>query len=376
MKIIVLGAGRQGEALAHDLANSRGVEQVTLVDLNGARAAALAKALQQGKNSVVGRQADLSDESALASLFEGHDVAIGAASYALNEGLTRAAIAAGCHFVDLGGNIHVVAAQFAMSEQAKAAGVAIVPDAGLAPGLAGILAMHGVRQLDRTDHVTLRVGGLPLHPEPPLNYALVFSPTGLINEYVEPAEVLRGGEVMQIPSLAEVEQLAFAPPFDQLEAFTTSGGASTLPHTLRGTVQNLDYKTIRYTGHVAIMQSFAALGFFEPPAREITERLFAERLPQTQEDVVLVRVAVEGEQGGQKRRFVQEIVDRFDATTGHTAMMRATAYPAASIARLLGDGSIAERGTLKQEDVVPVDAMLAQLAERGIVVESRWEELG
>ena len=140
----------------------------------------------------------------------------------------------------------------------------MVPNCGLAPGLAGILAVAGAGEFEEIDAIRMRVGGLPQHPRPPLNYQIVFSAEGLINEYVEDAEVIRNGVRTSVPSMRDLEEIAFPPPFGTLEAFNTSGGASMLPEMFEGKVKELDYKTIRYPGHCEKFRMLLELGFADP----------------------------------------------------------------------------------------------------------------
>ena len=163
--------------------------------------------------------------------------------------LARAAIEARTNFCDLGGNNSVVDSELALDAQARAAGINIIPDCGLAPGMVSVLAAHGAARFRRLDELHIRVGGLPQKPRPPLDYQIVFSVEGLINEYVERARVIRDGEIIEVESMTEVESLQFPAPFGQMEAFQTSGGTSTLPETFLGRIRELDYKTIRYTGN-------------------------------------------------------------------------------------------------------------------------------
>jgi len=238
--------------------------------------------------------------------------------------------------------------------------------------------------LDHVDDVKMRVGGLPAHPKPPLNYKLVFSARGLMNEYIEPAEVIRDGSIMRIPSLKDVEELKFTMPYGQMEAFTTSGGSSTLPRTFLGKVKNLDYKTIRYPGHAAIFSAMqdagllsgvrdesASVGTVSP--RELTETILEKTLSDDDEDVILLRVTVSGVHRGVEGQWVFELIDHHDVETGHSAMARTTAYSAATVAHMLLSGIIEERGVLAGESVVPLDRYIRTMRSRGINITERWE---
>jgi lysine 6-dehydrogenase len=323
------------------------------------------------------------DADLLDPLLDDADVVVSAVNYWFNDRLTAQAIAHGAHFLDLGGNNEVVARQLARDEEARAAGVSVVPDTGLAPGLAGILGWHLATGLERCEAVRLRVGGLPARPRPPLNYQIVFSVQGLINEYIEDCVVIRDGELGTVPGLSELETIVFPAPFGELEAFQTSGGTSTLPQSLHGKVDQLDYKTIRYRGHAEQIRLLHALGLTSSEPVRVGEVELAPRallahcleatLPHEGDDVVLLLAEAEGvDAGGRARRRSIRIIDRNDPATGLSAMMRMTGFPAAIIARLLASGEVASPGARPQETIIPADRMLAELERRGVRVE-QWE---
>lgn len=238
MKLLVLGSGMMGSAAAYDMACQPPVDSVTLADSDLKRARDVAARVNHiiGEKKVRAVGVDASKERDAAHLMKGHDGTLSAVPYFLNLGLAEAAIAAGCHFADLGGNNTVVRQELALAKKAEKKDVAIAPDCGLSPGMASILGGELVRRLDgRADALKLYVGGLPEKPMPPFHYQLVFSVEGLINEYVEPARILRKGKLTTIEALTEPEPFhmdGFAP----LVAFQTSGGTSTLPETFEGRV--------------------------------------------------------------------------------------------------------------------------------------------
>ncbi|MBI4867520.1 MAG: saccharopine dehydrogenase NADP-binding domain-containing protein [Candidatus Wallbacteria bacterium] len=381
MKILVIGAGKMGGALVQDLARNPRVTKITVADRDEQLARAAAGRVREREGLVAAAVIDAADESSVARVMQGHDAAVGAADYRFNETLARLAIAGRLHFCDLGGNNTVVAKELAMDAAARAAGVTIVPDCGLAPGMVSVLVAHGLRDLERADTVSVRVGGLPVKPVGPLRYQLVFSVRGLTNEYLEPAVVLRNHELSTVPSLTEVEELEFPAPFGKLEAFQTSGGTSTLPTTYREKVRDLDYKTIRYPGHCALMKFLADLGMLsEAPLavggqeivpRQITEAALVRHLPHEGADAVLVRVSVDGTTGGRRVRRRYQCVEYGAGSL--TAMMRMTAFPASIIVQMMADGTITQRGAVPQELAVPPDAFLVELRRRNIQVEVTQE---
>lgn len=375
MRILVLGAGRMGLGAAYDLAHSPAVEAVTVADLDLERARAVAA--RAGRARVTPRQADVTDQGQMVALMRGHDAVISCVVYHFNPELARAAIEAGVNFCDLGGNHDVVAAELALDEAARAAGINIIPDCGLAPGMVSILVAQGAARFERLDEIHIRVGGLPQQPRPPLNYQIVFSVEGLINEYVERARVVRAGKIMEVDSLTEIELFDF-PPFGQMEAFHTSGGTSTLPETFRGRVEELDYKTIRYPGHCEKFKTLVDLGLASSDEitvggvairpRHLLAELLLRHLPADEPDVVLVRIEFCGVLAGTRQTLRYEIVDSFDEQTGLSAMMRTTAFPASIIAQMMARGEIKQKGAIPQERCVPPEAFVRELEQRAIHV--------
>jgi lysine 6-dehydrogenase len=378
MKILVLGAGRMGHGAVFDLIyNSPEVESVTVADYDFAKAKTLAAEINSPK--LQAKQLDAANYSEVTALMRGHDAAISCVNYWYNLELSRAAIETRTNFCDLGGNNYVVDAQLALDEEAKRAGINIIPDCGLAPGMVSILAMHGAGRFDEIEEIHIRVGGLPQNPRPPLNYQLVFSVEGLINEYVEVARVIRNGEIKEIESMTELETLEFE-NFPPLEAFQTSGGTSTLPDTFLGKIKELDYKTIRYAGHCEKFKTMIDLGLcsseeiiadgIKVKPRKVLGELLQKNLPADEPDYVLVRLEFVGTSGGETKRLCYDIVDKFDEKTNLSAMMRTTAFPASIIAQMTAKGDVKMRGATPQEKAVDPEKFVAELARRNIVI---WE---
>jgi len=375
MKILVLGAGRMGHGAVYDLVhNSPEVEKVTVADFHLDKAEQVASAVVGGVDA---RQIDTSDYAASLDLMRGHDSVISCVNYWFNESLSRAAIEARANFCDLGGNNYVVDSQLAMDEDAQRAGINIIPDCGLAPGMVSILAMHGAKRFDEIEEIHIRVGGLPQDPQPPLNYQLVFSVEGLINEYIEVARVIRDGQVIEVESMTEIEPLEFD-GFPPLEAFQTSGGTSTLPDTFLGKIRELDYKTIRYAGHCEKFKSMIDLGlcssdeivvdYQKVVPRKVFGELLQQHLPADGPDYVLVRLDFAGKNAGSRVRLRYDIVDKLDESTGLSAMMRTTAFPASIIAQMMARGDVLMRGATPQEKAIDPEKFVAELDRRNIKI--------
>jgi lysine 6-dehydrogenase len=396
MRVLVLGAGRMGLGAAYDLAhNSRDVESVTVADVDEGRARAVAETLKSER--VRPAQVDVADGARVVELMRGHDAVISCVTYFHNLGLARAAVEARTNFCDLGGNNAVVDAELALDEEARAAGINVIPDCGLAPGMVSVLAAHGAARFLRLDELHIRVGGLPQRPRPPLDYQIVFSVEGLINEYVERARVVRGGELVEVESMTELESLDFPEPFGRMEAFQTSGGTSTLPETFAGRVRELDYKTIRYPGHCERFRLLNDLGLTQSdavdvdgarvtPRRLLCEMLYR-HLPADEPDAVLIRLEFVGllhdGEGGttysrrepdEPARLRYDIIDRFDERAGLSAMQRTTAFPASVVAQMMARGETTQKGAVPQERCIPPEAFVAELAARDIRIEESLVE--
>jgi lysine 6-dehydrogenase len=381
MKILVLGAGRMGLGAAFDLAHNSQTKAVTVADLDMERARAVVASVKSEKLRPA--SIDVTNAEEVKELMRGHDAAISCVVYRHNLRLARSAIEARVNFCDLGGNNSVVAEELGLDEAAREAGINIIPDCGLAPGMVSILAAHGSERFERLEAIRLRVGGLPEHPRPPLNYQIVFSVEGLINEYVERARVIRDGQIIEVDSMTETERLSFEDPFGEMEAFQTSGGTSTLPESFKGRVSELDYKTIRYRGHCEQFKLLIALGLASDQEievngarvspRHVLGEMLLRHLPADEPDVVLVRVEIQGQSQGKTQKLRYDIIDRYDEQTGLSAMMRTTSFPASIIAQMMARGEIKEKGAIPQERAIPTDLFVAELARRNIRIKTTVE---
>ena len=378
MKVLVLGSGQMGKGAAYDLVKQDSVDEVIVADLDAKCAERLAKEVGE---KAVAETVNAKNRNELIKVFSKADSVISAVSYTVNVLHTEVAIETGTHMCDLGGGWTIVQKQLELNDKARDAGVTVVPDCGLAPGMVSVLAREGIEYLDRVESVRIRVGGLQQEPRPPLNYALIFSVEGLINEYIEPCVALRDGKITIEEPLVSFEEITFPEPFGKLEAFNTSGGTSTLPNTYEGKVNELDYKTIRYPGHGHKMWCLMRLGLMDSEEmdiegtkiapRKVLERLLEKNLPPSGKDVTLLRVMIEGWKGTESRNIEYELIDYFDDATGLTSMMRTTSYPAAVTAMMMADGRISKRGVLTPERCIPPDLFIKELRDRGLDIKHR-----
>ncbi|HKW41302.1 MAG TPA: saccharopine dehydrogenase C-terminal domain-containing protein [Gemmatimonadales bacterium] len=374
MRMLVLGAGLQGSACAYDLLQQPGVERVTLADLKPERIPAFLKPYVGKRLRLL--RLDAQDGTALRSAMAGHTAVQNAAPYYLNFAVSRAAVDSGVHCADLGGNTEIVFKQQSLDANAQGRGVSVIPDCGLAPGMVNILAAEGIRRVGDADTVKIYVGGLPQHPEPPLNYQIVYSLEGALDYYTTPSWVLREGKPTRVDALSELEHVAFPPPVGELEAFHTGGGISTLPWAYQGRIRTMEYKTLRYPGHVALMRPMRELGLLDlTPVRvkgkEVVPRdafisIVSPKLTKPEgRDLVALRVEVRGRNG---TRAAWRLLDYADEAHGISAMMRTTGYSLAITGLMQADGRITAKGVHTPDTAVPFNEYVAELANRGIEI--------
>lgn len=340
----IVGAGRQGLAAAYDLAVFGDASRILFVDRDPACAARAAGTTNRliGRTVAQGCGGDAADLHHLAAVLTGIDAMLSAAHYEVNLGLTRLAIARRAHMVDLGGHTGVVRQQHALGDEARRAGITVVPDTGMGPGLNISLAAHAMTLVERPREVAIWDGGLPQCPTPPWNYVSTFAMSGLTNEYAGQAYFLRDGRVVEVPCFSDLETIAFAAPVGTLEAFVTSGGLSTAPWTWEGTLDRLENKTLRYPGHCARFAAYGELGLLglDPieaggvrvAPRDVFHALLEPRIGAGSEivrDICVMRVRARGETDGRAHEAVIELIDRYDESTGFTAMQRLTGWHAA-----------------------------------------------
>jgi lysine 6-dehydrogenase len=378
MNLLVLGAGLQGCACAYDLLQNPSINQVTLADVRPTKLPKFLARDWKGRLRTI--QLDVTDGAAVHAAFAGQAAVMSAIPYYYNGPMAKAAVECGCHFSDLGGNTDIVLEQKKLHAKAKAKGISVIPDCGLAPGMVNILAAEGIRRLDRAEKVKIFVGGLPQVPEPPLNYQIVYSLEGALDYYTTPSWVLRGGKPTQVEALSEVEPVEFPSPVGTLEAFHTGGGISTLPFAYSGKIDTMEYKTLRYPGHVAIMRPIRELGLLASEPIDVKGKKVAPRdlfiaavhprlhKPEGR-DLVALQVQVTGQKAGKPARVTFRLIDYYDAGHGISAMMRTTGYSLSITGQMQVDGRVTAKGVHTPDEAMPFDEYVSELGRRGIRIE-------
>jgi len=345
--VLIIGAGKIGQVAA-DLLAAMGDYQVTLADRSMAALRDIASAPRLHKQAI-----DASDATALRQALRGRFAVLSAAPYHLTTRIAEAARQAKTHYLDL---TEDVASTRRIRELAEGADSAFIPQCGLAPGFISIVAADLARRFDKLDSVRMRVGALPAYPSNALNYNLTWSTEGVINEYIEPCEAIVDGRRVEVPALEEREE--FALDGVQYEAFNTSGGLGTLAETLEGQVRTLNYRTIRYPGHAAIMKALLHdLRLRE--RRDLLKDILENAVPATMQDVVVIFVTVSGWLDGRlmQETYARKIYAQVLAGKLRSGIQVTTASAACAMLDLLAQGKLPAHGFVKQEDV-PLEAFL------------------
>ena len=279
---------------------------------------------------------------------------------------------------DLGGNTDLVRDQIELTPQAKGADIAIIPDCGQVPGMGTSLTVYAMSLLDETEEIMMWDGGNPLLPKPPFNYILTFNIAGLTNEYYGVANFIRNGQIKQVPTFKEedYEIVEFPEPIGRMEAFVAGGGTSTMPWSFEGKLKTLWNKTLRWPGHFAEWKAYTQAGLLETAPIEVQgvkvsprEMLHALMEPNLrakpgEADLVIVRVLAKGLKNGHAAQVQLDLIDRYDETTGFTAMERTTGWDA-SIKTIMNAQRVTPRGVNPAEIAVPGLPYVAELRRRG-----------
>jgi lysine 6-dehydrogenase len=348
MQITVLGAGIVGSAIAKDLGQEAEF-RVTAVDLNQQ---ALDKLVTEAP--VRGVRANLQDPASVASAVVDCDLVICALPGFMGFETVKSVIKAGKDVVDIS---FFGEDPFLLDDAAKARGVTVVVDCGVAPGLCNIIAGHVYDLLDQTHRYVCYVGGLPQVRQKPFEYKAVFSPSDVLEEYIRPARFKEHGQEVVRPALSDIELIDF-PEVGTLEAFNTDG-LRTLRETLD--IPYMREKTLRYPGHANLMLAFRKCGFFNTDPIEVegqmvapmamTSRLLFDqwRLNEGEADVTIMQVVIEGRRKGRRLCYTYHLFDRYDEDTNTTSMARTTGYTCAIVARQVINGLLTQKGICPPE---------------------------
>jgi lysine 6-dehydrogenase len=331
---------------------------------------------------------DASNQADVTAFLQEHnvDAFVSGAPYFLNYGLTEAAIEAGAGMTDMGGNSDIVVKQLELSQQAKAAGVSIIPDCGLMPGMGSTLILYGMEQLDEPIDAYMYDCGLPVEPKPPWNYRLTFSIEGLTNEYYGDCMYIRDWKTTPVPALEEYETLDFPEPLGTLEAFTTSGGFSSAARTLAGKLRTLQNKTLRYPGHFDQIKLMQQLGLLEQDPIEVDGQFVNPRHvlhelwdPQIRadadtKDLIFIHIIMRGKKDGEQSEVQLDFLHYYDEETGLTAMEQGTGWHTSIMAIAIAKGEI-PTGVIPVEQAMSGSTFVDHATKRGFDLKLRTQSI-
>ena len=382
MTITVVGAGAIGAAVVRELCRHDDVDQVQVCDTRSRTLQTLHDSVKHN-GALRSFQVDARDLGVLSQIVRESNCVISGAPSELNPDLAGLCLDLGVNFCDLGGNEDIVEQELDLDEKAREKAVWIVPNCGLAPGLVNVLTMRGIEQFDTATAASIRVGDVPLNPQPPFNFRISWSAERIIDDYTHPAQHIENGKIVEVDALSGTETIRFDGPFDSMEAFCTRGGLSTLTDTLSDRLPSFDHKTIRWPGHAHQMQFVIGLGFGQDRKigvrthltyRDLLVRRMRERLSGDYEDAVLMRVAIQGEKDGAPKTLVYEMVERYNEADNLTAMMRCTSIPIVVVAKMIAGHTISEGGAKVPEAIVPKEDYCDALRARGLNITETWHD--
>ncbi|MFH1197215.1 MAG: saccharopine dehydrogenase C-terminal domain-containing protein [bacterium] len=376
----IIGAGRQGVASAYDLVQFGEAAKIYFVDVdseNASRAAAQVKQLT-GKDICVPVKLSVHDATALHEILRDIHSMISGVPYYYNLDLTKLAIETSTNMCDFGGNTVVVLQQIELNDNAVEKNISVVPDCGMDPGFNISIIEYLVSKFDKVEEIKSYGAGLPQNPTPPWNYELTFHVNGLTNEYYGDSIYIRNGDVTGVPCLTEFEEMDY-PGIGKLEAAVTSGGLSVMPYFLKGKVDKLENKTLRYPGHWQQFKAYSMLGLFETKKikvgdAEVSPREFYHTLLEPHiknnmiKDLGIIRVGAKGIKNGKPAEYLIDVLDYYDEKTGFTAMQRLTGWHASTIAWLAAKGET-KPGVVPVHEAVSGKRIIDEMKKRGIIVE-------
>lgn len=347
-KIIVLGAGMVGSAMAIDLANNH---EVTLTDISQD---ALNRAIQKCSQLSV-QILDASNKSQLQSTIKAHDLVINAVPGFLGFETLKSIIEAEMNVIDIA---FFPENALKLDALAKKHHVTAIVDCGVAPGMDNLILGRYNETMKLTNFECL-VGGLPKTKKWPFFYKAPFSPIDVIEEYTRPARYVENGEEIVREALTDCEFVEFD-HIGTLEAFNSDGLRSiinTMPH-----IPNMKEKTLRYPGHVEYVRVLKESGFFDIEQIEVNgtmitpldatcKILFKEwKLGDKEKELTVMRVTVKGENSdGQNEEVVYSLHDEYCSKTETSSMARTTGYTATAAANMFLDGLFDEKGVFPPE---------------------------
>jgi saccharopine dehydrogenase (NAD+, L-lysine-forming) len=360
MKVSILGAGGTiAPAIVRDLAESDEIEELLLLDIDEARAEAVAER-HGGPRARAARadaRAEPEAEGSLARALEGSDVVVNSASYRVNLDAMAACLRAGCHYLDLGGLYWMTELQLELAEKFEREGLLALLGMGSAPGKTNLMARMAVEALDGgADAIHVSAAGRDL--DPPDGFSVPYALQTLLDELTMQPVVLRQGTPVQIDPLSDGGVVDFGDPIGSVETIHT------IHSEMRTFGSSFGCREASFRLGLS-SELLATLRDLTTASEDEVERKAAEALPPSASTVSVH--LVEASAGGRavRVRAVTQPMEKWGIGGGIVS----TATPAAAAVRLLARGSIDAKGVLPPESCVDPDALFAELEPRGCHVQ-------
>jgi lysine 6-dehydrogenase len=353
MRVAILGAGGTiAPAIVRDLAESEEFESLVLLDLDRARASAVAEAHGAGKATAAA--VDAADPQALVFALEGSGLLVNAASYRVNLRAMDACLAAGCSYIDLGGLYHVAGEQLARSGEFEEGGLLAVLGAGAGPGKTNVMAARAAGELDSVEAVRCASAGLDADPPP--GFSTPYAVQTLMDELTVPPVVVREGRATEVDPLTPGGRISFPAPVGERDSlYTLHSEVRTLPESLGAS--ECDF---RLSLMPAVLEALMELR--DRPAEEIAA-LRAE--PPSARTYSAQHVEVRGQRAGRPAVATVTALTEPHEDWGLGGGIVSTASVAAATARLFARGRIPKAGALPPERCLAFDDLAVELEPRG-----------
>lgn len=360
-QIAVIGAGNVGRTIARDLAEDF---ELIIVDSDRKKL----DSVENRSSMVETVQLDASSKKELEDLLSEYDTAVGALPSALGYDCVKAAIEAETDIIDIS---FMPEDPFSLEGSAKRKEVTVIVDAGFGPGMSNVFMGRIDEEMDELKKTDIKIGGLPLNPEPPLYYELTWSPKDLIEEYLRKARIRRDGEVVEIDPFDEIREVELHGK--KFEEFY-SDGLRTLLETID--VDDLEETTLRWKGHLEKMKVLRELGFFDEENIDHSLNVIESSMRSGGRDFCIMDVRARGEKDGKEVKMEYFFYD--EAGEEFSAMSRSTGYPAAAITRLfMQKKDEFSTGVIPPEiigrDKVNHDYLVERLREKEIKIKTPWD---
>jgi saccharopine dehydrogenase-like NADP-dependent oxidoreductase len=371
-KVVILGAGMMGNAVALDLCDDY---SITTVDVDKERLDSLEDCCPIQKVEV-----GLSSFETIQNVIQDADLVIGALPGFMGFLTLRAVIESGKNIVDLS---FLNEDPFDVDSLAKEKKVTALVDCGVAPGLCNIILGYHNQKME-VDYYECLVGGLPIDQNWPFQYKAPFSPIDVVEEYTRPARLVEDGEIVTKPALSDLESVEIE-PVGTLEAFNTDG-LRTLLKTMK--IPDMKEKTLRYPGHIEYIRVLKEGGFFDRkpitihgisvrPIDVSTRLLFPKwKLENDEAELTVMQITIRGKENGKKKQYVYHLYDKFDEKAKVSSMARTTGYTCTAVARLVLEGEYNQKGVCPPEyvgaDPKCFEKVISYLKERNVDV--HWHE--